>query len=72
MASRSRAASPALSVGSAGTSLGRERYLGQHVQNGTNGHGGQGALGGLGLLSLANKVREEDEKEQRGEGMEED
>ncbi|AAW46138.1 hypothetical protein CNK00920 [Cryptococcus deneoformans JEC21] len=72
MASRSRAASPALSAGSGGTSLGRERYLGQHVQNGNNGHGGQGALGGLGLLSLANRVREEDEKEERGERMEED
>jgi hypothetical protein len=76
IASRSRAASPALSIGSA------SGVLSTSLGNGTKGFGlggafvptnqgalaaqgqGQAPLGGLGLLSLANVVDEADEAEE--------
>ncbi|WVR03600.1 hypothetical protein IAU60_000592 [Kwoniella sp. DSM 27419] len=70
MASRSRAASPALSIGSAGGmgtsvgnggTLGRSFSLSGFASNASGGGQGQQNLGGLGLLSLQNRVSEEDE-----------
>ncbi|WRT63832.1 uncharacterized protein IL334_000757 [Kwoniella shivajii] len=65
MANRSRAASPALSIGSAG---GLSSSLG-NKGNGNPGGGGGQQLGGLGLLSIQHSVNEEDEREGTGEDM---
>ncbi|WWC58138.1 uncharacterized protein I303_100673 [Kwoniella dejecticola CBS 10117] len=80
MTSRSRAASPALSIGSAsglGSSLGNNGGRGFNLSanftnSNSNGNTNTGVqlpqqLGGLGLLSLQNRLNEEDEKLGGGE-----